>query len=145
MGSALNQLVGSNNDVSFNDFYNAYRRDQAPNSPYSYVKQNPYGLTSRIENFFTGQLTSAEKEYDRYLTSKANKETFAREDSAVQRALKDYQAAGLNPYLLVNGGSQVSSPSSAAQKANHYGGSKEKKGSILGTALKLLAILAIKS
>ena len=95
MGSAVDELINSNTSdspVSFYDYFNAYGSDKLRNA---HEKGDPYSFKNKVMNFFYGTTTSAEKEYQNYLsdfeykrnaeaTAKANMETWAREDSQIQ-------------------------------------------------------------
>ena len=120
---------------------------------------DPYSIGSRIDNFFTGKVTSAEKAYQNYLadyefkrnaeaSAKANQETWAREDSQIQRLMEDYQKAGLNPYLLLSGGNLSSGVvSSQSQKPTYKKKSLEEgkvESKLMNTAVKVLALLLLK-
>lgn len=165
MASALDALVNNyqtSSPVSFYDYYNAYGRDHSKNTSWlnTWQDADPYSFSGRLDNFFSGTRKSAEADYQKYLseyeyrrnsaaTELANKQTWAREDSQVQRLMEDYQKAGLNPYALLVGGNISSGVvSSQAQKPEYQRGKfkerDDKKSSTLGTALKLLAILALK-
>lgn len=136
--------------MSFDDFYKQY-------TGYS---TNPYGIAGKIDNFFTGKTNSAEIAYQNYLadyeyqrnkadTSAANAITFAREDSQIQRLMQDYKAAGLNPYLLLNGGNiSGGAVSSQAQRPEYKRGSsksrsKDKTGEVISSAIKAIALVAM--
>lgn len=95
----------------------------------------------------------AEQEYARNKAdvSAANKLTFAREDSQVQRLVEDYKKAGLNPYMILNGGnlssgvvsSQAASPS---YKRSSYKKSKSNDDESLKTvtsAIRAIALIAM--
>lgn len=158
--SAVEALtLGNTSDtpVSFYDYYNAYGQDHASTR---WMKSDPYSLASDLQNFFKGTRSSALKEYENYLSdfeykknqaavAKQNAETYAREDSQVQRAMADYLKAGVNPYALVMNGSlgSVSSASQASaasyKKASSETSTKKSNG-LLNTALKILALIVLK-
>lgn len=126
---------------------------------------NSNDLLSRIGNYFTGEGDKVRDAYDAYLKQNERAYEQAKINDArayelylgstqYQRAKKDMEAAGLNPYLLVNGnglnGSVVRSSASSARSSDLEGSYKGHKqdndakavAGIVGTALKLLAVLA---
>lgn len=74
------------------------------------------------------------------------------QDTQYQRLTKDLQAAGLNPWLALQGGaSAASSTSGATSSVDYLSASRNKKSKtgdnvagLLGTALKVLALFALK-
>ena len=63
------------------------------------------------------------------------------DDTKVQRAFKDYEAAGLNPYLLVNSGSNISSSAPSSSKSDYgYKLAQSDKKNGRDTALIILAL-----
>lgn len=160
MASAVEQLTNNFNTdqpVSYYDYYNAYGKDHYQGYG-NYLDLNPDGFLGKVRNFFTGQGSSAEREYQNYLagyeynknakaTAAANAETYAREDSQVQRLMKDYAAAGLNPYSLLTGGNLSSGVvSSQAQRPSYKRGSykkqKDQKSDIVNSAMRAIMMLA---
>lgn len=65
-----------------------------------------------------------------------------------QRAVKDAEAAGINPYLLFSNNINTSAGSSATAVKSHKAGDVSSKAngssSLISSALKILAILALK-
>lgn len=130
---------------SFEDFYRE-----------NYDNQNPYSLGSKIGNFFSGEVSSAKDAYQNYLSNyefarnqdaaaQANAATWQREDSAVQRAMGDYQSAGLNPYLLLNGSGGISAASSPATKADYKRArAQEQESRAVSSAVKVLMLILLK-
>ena len=115
---------------------------------------SPDHWTSKVGDFFTGAWSKARNDYAAYLTNVNNSNEFkaaqsARayekmmDDTKYQRMMKDFEAAGLNPYLLVNSGGVSASSAPSAAKAN-YGvqssGEKSKGNSGRDFALILLAV-----
>lgn len=142
--SAYKQMQLGDNPGSYEQFY----------KDYTGYGVNPYGLAGRIDNFFTGKQTASAEEYQRYLEAYnariANEQTWAREDSQIQRLMADYKAAGLNPYLLMSGGNLSSgvvssqayrrkSPGNSA-KSNNSG---KKEVSAITSAIKAIAFIAM--
>lgn len=99
----------------------------------------PYGLSNKFVNKFTDWDTKAREDYDTYLQNLNARNEFkavqsARQyekmmdDTKIQRMMKDYEKAGLNPYLLVNdGGVSASSAPSAAKADYKYDRKKQEK------------------
>lgn len=138
--------------------------DAQPESVMSYDQfwreNNVYGtsdpdnqLMVKIMNAFTGEGKRVRDAYDAYLTNVNNRNEYratqsARayekmmDDSKVQRAMKDYEAAGLNPYLLINnGGPSVGSvPSSAKAQYGTHKRSEDKTSSGRDIALLLIGV-----
>lgn len=159
MASALN--VSSKEPMSFEEYWNKWKKQD---DPYYYLNgdkggrnDNPNSLWNKINNFFTGKVTSAKQSYENYLSNfefqrnqeaaaQANAATWQREDTAVQRQKADMEAAGFNPYMLYAG--SVSSAASTQAQVPEYkrsGKLSEKDESKLaGTALKLLALIVLK-
>ena len=144
--------------VSFYDFYNAYGASHSPGQG-KWSDSDPYSFGGWFQNLLHGTRQSAEKEYENYKadweayqnnkkTQVANAETYSREDTQVQRLMEDYQNAGLNPYLLLNGGNisgGVVSSQSQYQPYKRASSTKKDESKIASSALKILAIIALKS
>ena len=129
---------------------------------------NPYDTGSDFINglgdFFTaGWLSSQRDKVNRaneaYNTRMANSLEEARLQSArdyelwldstkYQRAVKDLEAAGLNPLLMFGNSMNTSSGASASAVQSHTPSSQMKKAnsssSLISSAMKLMAILALK-
>lgn len=137
--------------MNFDDFYKQYTG----------YKVDPNSLGAKIDNFFSGKVTSAKQAYENYLAdyeyrrnqeaiSAQNALTFAREDSQVQRLMEDYKKAGLNPYMLLTGGNLSSGVVSSQASAPSYkrSSSKSDKSSNEGmkavtSAIKAIALIAM--
>lgn len=134
--------------MSFNDW-----KDQSV-----YRLLDTDSLTGKISNFFVGMGDRAKRDYQTYLDNLDRRNEFISQQSArgfdkmmddtkYQRMMKDFQAAGLNPYLLVNSGGISASSSPSGAKADYgksTGLSKNKTGeSGRNIALLLLAVARI--
>lgn len=116
---------------------------------------NPDSFSNKFFDFFSGDVKRARSEYETYLNNiNARNEYLATQsarawdkmmdDSKVQRSMKDYEAAGLNPYLLINSGSVGggSAPTSAKADYKYDRNSKaqDKANKMRDSALLLIAI-----
>lgn len=120
---------------------------------------DPDSLVGRVVNWFDGSRDKQYRDYQTYLDNLDRQNEFnavqsARQydkmidDTKYQREMRDLQAAGLNPYLLINSGgiSASSAPSGAkADYGKHSVNVKSKNGSDAGRnfALLLLAVAKI--
>ena len=119
---------------------------------------DPDSLVGRVVNWFDGSRDKAYRDYQTYLDNVDRRNEFnavqsARQydkmmdDTKYQREMRDLQAAGLNPYLLVNNGgiSASSAPSGArADYGKHSVNVKSKTGDAgRNFALLLLAVARI--
>lgn len=114
---------------------------------------NPYGYDNV---FFQGFYKNVKNQYDTYLanlenrnesiaTQAANQWAAQREDTYYQRAIRDLEKAGINPYILVNEGSIGSSSASSATKASYNsprGNDKSFKTGESGRNVALLLLAA---
>ena len=139
--------------MDFNSFYNNYGRNKYGD----WVDADPDHWFTQIANFFTGDVNTARNLYDAYLTNTKNKNEFisaqsARawdkmiDDTKYQREMRDLQAAGLNPYLLINGNGLSASSYGSSAKANydtHSRTQKQSSGKGRDFALILLAAARI--
>lgn len=114
---------------------------EAPEEIMSYAdywkQNNPYGTAAppdqfwmKLINFFSGEDKRVKADYDAYVANvtnrneaKATQSAKAFEEymssTAYQRAFKDLEKAGINPYMLVNGGASPSAGSSSSPKASY--------------------------
>ena len=114
-----------------------------------------YNPLRRFFNWVSGEGDRLNNKYKTYLENLNNHNEFIANQSAraydkmmddtkYQRMFKDFEAAGLNPYLLVNSGSfSASAPTSS--KANYKFNSKEDRDDNRGrnAALIILALARI--
>lgn len=122
--------------MSYDDFYNDYMNTTHPDWNGRYPK---YGTVSYyIAKAFSRDQKNAESKYQTYLDNLALRNEYNATQSArsyekymsdtqVQRAMKDYEAAGLNPYLLVNAGSVGSTSYGGTSIKSSYDRHREKK------------------
>lgn len=136
--------------MSYDDFYN----QNAYGGAYANNRQNPDSIAMRFIDFFTGEGGKMRNAYNTYLDNLATRNEFKATQSArawdeflasteYQRAFKDIEATGMNPYLLVNGGSiQPASVGNSAKASypdkNSYMSKKETNSHNI--ALLLLAV-----
>ena len=133
--------------MSWDDYYNQYMQNFYPG-----YNGSADHWTSDWENFFTGHKSQAKSRYEAYLTNLNTRNEWlatqsARawdkmmDDTKTQRAMKDYEAAGLNPYLLINSGSSLSSTPGTSAKADYRIRNKDKsENKTKNAAIILLAV-----
>ena len=154
--SAYSNAVGSPPEEAMNyeDYYVNAMHAAHPDWKDSDIPR--YGTMSyRIAKTFSGDQNRIESEYQTYLdnldkrneyraTQAANHWTAQREDTYYQRAMRDLDKAGINPYILVNEGSIGNSSASSAAKASYESnrGKETKSTSDKGrnVALIMLAV-----
>lgn len=144
-------------DSSVDSYINA-QPEQAMNYADYYAQYSGYG-TADYDNMWmkligglSGVNKKMEDNYKTYLDNLNKRNEFLAQQSArafdkmmddtkTQRAMKDYEAAGLNPYLLLNNGGVSASSAPTSAKANYDSKwNKEKSGSSgKDVALLLLA------
>lgn len=116
---------------------------------------NPDSFSNKFFDFFSGDVKRARSEYETYLNNlNARNEFLASQsarawdkmmdDSKVQRSMKDYEAAGLNPYLLINSGSVGGGSSPTSTKADYKfdrnSKNQDKSNKMRDAALMLIAL-----
>lgn len=146
----------------FYEFYNDYGRSHSSSG---WIDTNPYDIWGNIDEFFTGNRSSALEEYNRQkeLKEKAFEEArlaSARdfqnymESTKYQRTKEDLQKAGFNPYMMIQQGLGTSnvSPGPTSNRASARYLNDRKKGdrsfgdhvsAFATTALRVLALLAM--
>lgn len=104
-----------------------------------------YSLGADMSNWFTGNYDKIRDRYENYYTNYMLGYNEYLDNTRYQRAMKDLMDAGLNPYLLLTGGS--ASPASGgsynvseSSQSNFKG---ERSSDLFGTILKLLGSIAI--
>ena len=118
---------------------------------------DPDSLVGRVVNFFDGSRDKQYRDYQTYLDNLDRQNEFISQQSArgydkmmddtkYQRMMKDFQAAGLNPYLLVNNGgiSASSSPSGAKADYGKHQVYQKQKTSDAGRNIALLLLAVAK-
>ena len=132
--------------VDFNTFYKE--------NGFTGTQIDPNNMLSKIANWFIGDVDSAKKMYESYLNNvnirneaRATQSARAWEEymdsTKYQRAFQDLEKAGLNPYLLVNGGQSLAAGSSSSPKASYSKPSikdEQKSTGVRDFALILLGI-----
>lgn len=128
--------------MDFNTFYKKYN--------FTGSQIDPNNILSKIGNFFVGDVDSAKKMYDSYLTNlnirneaKATQSARAWEEymdsTKYSRAFKDLERAGINPYLLLNSGNTPGVGSSSSPKASYSKASIQDQKS--STGMRDLALI----
>lgn len=136
--------------VDWNTFYNNYGREKYGSS---WVDMDPDYWLTKVGNVFTGDVNIAKNKYDAYLRNLSDKNEFIAQQSArgydkmmddtkYQRMMKDFEKAGLNPYLIVNNGGISASASPSGAKASYTGYQKNQK-SDNGNAGRNFALLLL--
>lgn len=108
--------------MSFHDWHEQYYGSKG------YL--DPESLAGRVSNFFDGIGNRERSEYQTYLDNLDRRNEFLSQqsargydkmmdDSKYQRMMKDFEAAGLNPYLIVNSGGVSASSSPSGAKADY--------------------------
>lgn len=149
--SSVDSYIGAQPEqaMSFDDYWKE-------NNSYG-TTSNPDQLMVKFLNFFTGEDKKVKRDYEAYLQNLNNRNEFnavqsARayekmmDDSKYQRMMKDFEAAGLNPYLLVNNGGVSASSAPSAAKGDYAINKKSENGnsqSGRNIALLLLAVAKI--
>lgn len=148
-GSAYSVAEQPEQAIDFNTFYRQ--------NNFTGADIDPNNILSKIGNFFVGDVDSAKKQYEAYLSNlnirneaKATQSARAWEEymdsTRYQRAFNDLKAAGINPYMLVNNGAAPAAGSSSSPKASYSKPGVEKSESKVQArdfALILLALARI--
>lgn len=152
----INAQPEEQNVLTFDDW-------MAENHPNSSKAINKFGGIDaplpKFWNWFTGDSKKWEREYntyvDNYLSNLKNRNEYLAtqsanafekmmDDTKIQRSMNDYEKAGLNPYLLINGGSIGSGSVPTSAKADYSTNRSEKKANdSRNKALLLLALAKI--
>lgn len=112
---------------------------------------------NKFLNFWTGMTSKARREYETYLSNLKNKNEFIASQSArawdkmlddtkYQRMMKDFEKAGLNPYLLINnnGISASSAPSSSKASYDRHTIEQKKSNDKTGSNIAMAVLAMIK-
>lgn len=104
-----------------------------------------YSIGSDISNWFTGNYDKMKDLYQNYYLNYIMGYNERLDNTRYQRAFKDLEEAGLNPYLLVTGGS--ASPASGGSASISSDASSNfqsgRAGAFLASLLKLVGASAI--
>lgn len=115
---------------------------------------DPDNWMGKLTNFFDGIGDRERSEYQTYLDNLDRRNEFLAQQSArgydkmmddtkYQRMMKDFEAAGLNPYLLVNNGGISASSSLSGAKADYGKHQAYQKKSSNGDAGRNFALLLL--
>lgn len=144
-------------ESSVDSYINA-QPEQAMSYDQFWRENNSYGTSSpegqfwnKFLNFFTGEDKRVQGEYEAYLNNlNARNEYLATQsaraydrlmdDTKVQRMMADYEAAGLNPYLLVNNGGVSVGSAPTSSKADYSYSHKTNEKVSKGRDIALLLI-----
>ena len=136
--------------MSFEDYWKQ--------SGYFGSDSNPDAFHNKFFNFFSGDVNKARGEYETYLNNlNARNEYLATQsarawdkmmdNSKIQRSIKDYEKAGLNPYLLINsgsiGGGTAPTSAKADYKYDRNSKAQDKSNKLRDSALLLIALARI--
>lgn len=136
--------------ISFYDFYNQQGRAEHGSS---WIDADPEHWAAKFGNFFTGRVDKAKHDYEAYLRNLDDRNEFLAQQSAraydkmmddtkYQRMMKDFEAAGLNPYLMVNNGGISASSAPSSGKADYRHGKSSNNDGLKGRNIALI-ILAL--
>lgn len=138
--------------MSYNDWIT--QNGVSPDS----VEQNPDSIATKFSNWFSGNTSRMQSQYENYLMNNERMWDLAKINDAraweeymdstkYQRAMKDIQNTGFNPLLALTGGSVGSTPASpTSNSAGSLRYNRDKQNqlgdvvSILGTAFKVAAL-----
>ncbi|MCQ2795631.1 MAG: hypothetical protein MJ214_05505 [Bacilli bacterium] len=120
-------LNGAMDVLSFG--YTAYEREKRNRANEDY--------NTRMANALEEARLNSAREYERYMDS-----------TKYQRAMKDAEKAGINPYTLLGSSSLATNASSSASAVQAHKSSykgKNKSSDLLTSALKVLTLIALKA
>lgn len=142
--------------MSMDEYWQEYKKQFYDKPGYATKAPEHYNdLNYKIAKFFGhGAENSFESAYEAYLNNLNNRNEYlatqsARQwdkmmdDSKIQRSMKDYEAAGLNPYLLINSGSVGGGSAPTSSKSDYKSTHKkddEKTNKTRDVALLILAL-----
>jgi len=124
----------SSSNVNPDDYFSAYNYSHADNS-----------LGGKINNWFTGNADARREAYNysQFLAQKRYEQDL--DNSAVTRRVQDIKNAGLNPWLALQSGIGAAASSSGGSAHSVAKPSPTGIGDFLGSALKILGFLTIKT
>lgn len=103
-------------------------------------------LQEEYQNYQDNYLANLKNRNEYLATQSANAFEKMMDDTKIQRSMNDYERAGLNPYLLINGGSIGAGSVPTSAKADYSTNrSEKKKDESRNKALILLALAKIAS
>lgn len=138
-GDGMKEAIESGQ--SFSDYWNGL------------TNSNPNGVSSNWVNFWTGNRDSAKDSWDKLYNEWSQAQQYENEynyqralrSTQYQDTLKDIEAAGLNPYALLNGNFGLTSGASsgAQQLTSSSSSSKSNSSTLKGLAALMFLIFKI--
>lgn len=143
--TVIDRLQIPQSSTSMTDFMSSGYEQGLAGDPLNPLPIEDYGIGADISNWFTGNYDKMKDLYQNYYLNYIMGYNERLDNTRYQRAFKDLEKAGLNPYLLVTGGSaspagggNVSISSDAS--SNFQSG---RAGAFLASLLKLVGVSAI--
>lgn len=148
IGGAISQLqdkITSSSGSGLNNFLTSGYEQGLAGDPLNPLPIEDYSVGADISNWFTGNYDKMKDLYQNYYLNYIMGYNERLDNTRYQRAFKDLEDAGLNPYLLVTGGS--ASPASGGSASISSDASSNfqsgRAGSFLSSLLRLVGASAI--